>query len=57
VETVITDAAQPMAKPIKPMRNKQEWEWIIQMQFATFRWKETNEIEIGNWNSMTIQMQ
>jgi len=26
VETVITDAAQPIAKPIKPMRNKQEWE-------------------------------
>ena len=30
---------------------------VLQISFATFRWKETNKIEIGDWDYMTHQTQ
>ena len=30
---------------------------VLYVSFATFRWKETNEIEIGVWDWRTLQVQ
>ena len=30
---------------------------VLYVSFTTFRWKETKEIGIGDWDSMTLQMQ
>jgi len=30
---------------------------VLKVSFATFRWKETKEIEIGDWVEVTLQMQ
>jgi len=30
---------------------------VLYISFATLRWKETNQIEIKEWDWMTLQMQ
>ena len=49
---------QPIACEVSFLQFQSSIDYLVlYVFFATFRWQETNQIEIGEWDRKTLQMQ